>query len=113
MDLAHGFATSQSGGVASHCAHCDWSTGTCPARKMPSLGLPVTVFDQIRSSLERAVKNSTAFSLFPPFLKSTAPVSQKTVPPTPPSGAGSLPNISLDGSGHWAALRSGAFWYLK
>jgi hypothetical protein len=75
--------------------------------------LPVTLLDQIRSSLARAVKNSTAFSLFWPFLKSTAPVSQKTVPPTPPSGAGSFAIWSLVGSGHWAALRRGAFWYLK
>src|SRR5215210_2628258 len=113
MSVAQGLAASQSGGLDSHSDHNDCNTCNWPAGNIPSSGFPTTLFLQIRSSLERALTNSTAFSLFLPNVKRTTPVSQKTVPPTPPSGAGSLASISLDGSGHWAAVRSGAFWYLK
>ena len=39
--------------------------------------------------------NSAACSFFSPYLKRTAPVSQKTVPPAPSSVFGSAPKRSL------------------
>ena len=45
--------------------------------------------------------NSTIFGLLLPYLKSTAPVSQKTVPPTP-SSLGQTGEGELAGSGQVA-----------
>src|SRR6266851_8425563 len=55
---------------------------------------------------------SAALSLFWPYLNRQAPVVQNTVEPSPPAALGSGPSWSLLGSGHVAAKRSGAFWYL-
>src|SRR5438874_12497692 len=55
---------------------------------------------------------SAALSLFWPYLNRHAPVVQNTVAPSPPTGLGSGPSCSWLGSGHVAAKRSGAFWYL-
>src|SRR5262249_48635789 len=55
---------------------------------------------------------SAALSLFCPYLNKHAPVVQNTVAPSPPSAFGNGPRDSFDGSGHVAANRSGAFWYL-